>query len=451
MKNILRTMEKLYLLLAVVCLAVGCGDDKEEVAPGLYVESEEIETFPGDTVLVSGTASNYAGLSTITLSCEGWGVHKVYDLSSHKPKVFNYDYQLIVPKNAAFDEYLLITIRDINGWETKKNVLLEYVADMKSPRLLTKIQERIAVDFSTATGKGSWNLDVKFADERELKEVRLQIPAMQIDETVTLTGRNGELKRTIDFQTGEFPVMITIADVGGNETIVQTTVVVMLAEEEDPVQDYAQMYAVNAGENPEDYLNGYYRYMDRKGEFQYEGKFYAPADHTKLYFVPTQTMSGDLYGASPYVESKLMNKSGYVVPITLPKKGYYQIWIDLNAHTYSLFDYEIPIGSYTGPLYVSGTGFTIGDWGTPSEVMNKVDNNYRYESAMELVNGYVGDYQYYFFSPDWAHVFRADVNGNWWFESAAGTCIIYKPNYAGKVKVTFDTATPWATIKKVTE
>lgn len=451
MKNIFRTIGKLYLLLAVIGLAIGCGDDKDDVAPGLYVENEEIETFPGDTLLISGTASNDAGLESITLSCENWGIQKVYDLSKHKPKVFNYDYQLIVPQTATFEEHLLITIRDVNGWETKKNVLLEYVADMKSPVLQTLLPERIAIDFNTATGKGSWNLNIKFTDERELKEVRLQIPAIQIDETVKVSGRSGEFKRTIDFMTGEFPITLTVTDTGGNETIVRATIVVMLAEEEDPILDYAQMYTVNADENPDEYVNGYYRYMDRKGEYQYEGKFYAPTDNSKIYFVPTKTMSGDLYGTSPYVSSKLMNKNGYVVPVVLPKKGYYGIWIDLKAHTYKIWDNEIPVGSYTGALRVSGTGFTIGDWATPAGNMKKVDNDFRYESEMELVNGYTGDYQYYFFSPDWAHVFRADVNGNWWFESAAGSCVTYKTHYSGKVKVTFDTAAPWATIKKVTE
>lgn len=321
MKNVLKTIGKLYLLLTLVCLAVGCEDDKEDVAPGLYVANEEIETFPGDTVLVSGTASNYAGLASITLSCESWGIHKAYDLNGQKPKVFNYDYRLIVPKTATFEEHLLITIRDVNGWETKKNVLLTYIADMESPVMQTQLPARIAVDFNTATNKGSWNLNMKFTDDRELKNIRLQIPGMQIDETVEVSGRSGELKRTIDFTTGEFPVTLTVTDAGGNETVVNTTVVVMLAEEEDPIQDYAQMYIVNADENPNDYVNGYYRYMDRKGEYQYEGKFYAPTDNAQVYFVPTKSMEGDLYGTSPYVSSKLMNKNGYVVPVVLPKKA----------------------------------------------------------------------------------------------------------------------------------
>lgn len=449
MKNVLKTIGKLYLLLTLVCLAVGCEDDKEDVAPGLYVANEEIETFPGDTVLVSGTASNYVGLASITLSCESWGIHKAYDLNGQKPKVFNYDYRLIVPKTATFEEHLLITIRDVNGWETKKNVLLTYIADMESPVMQTQLPARIAVDFNTATNKGSWNLNMKFTDDRELKNIRLQIPGMQIDETVEVSGRSGELKRTIDFTTGEFPVTLTVTDAGGNETVVNTTVVVMLAEEEDPIQDYAQMYIVNADENPNDYVNGYYRYMDRKGEYQYEGKFYAPTDNAQVYFVPTKSMEGDLYGTSPYVSSKLMNKNGYVVPVVLPKKGYYSVWIDLNAHTYSYWNMDIPSGTCTEPLWMSGTGFSFADWGA-SDQMTQTDT-YRYEVETSVLGDYAGDRQYYFYTSGWARVFRADAADNWWFEAATGSCITYKTDYAGKVKVTFDTAALWATIKKVTE
>ena len=51
MKNILSRFGKISLLLALMYFVVGCDDDKEDVALGLYVMSDEIETFPGDTVL----------------------------------------------------------------------------------------------------------------------------------------------------------------------------------------------------------------------------------------------------------------------------------------------------------------------------------------------------------------------------------------------------------------
>ncbi len=86
MKNILSRFGKISLLLALIYFVVGCDDDKEDVAPGLYVMSDEIETFPGDTVLVSGTASNYVGLESVTLSCEQWGFIKYMNWAGRSPK-----------------------------------------------------------------------------------------------------------------------------------------------------------------------------------------------------------------------------------------------------------------------------------------------------------------------------------------------------------------------------
>lgn len=456
MKNILNRFGKISLLLALMYFVAGCDDDKEDVAPGLYVMSEEIETFPGDTVLVSGTASNYVGLESITLSCEQWGIHKVYELAGQKPKVFNYDYQLIVPKNATFEEHLLITIRDVDGRENKKNVLLTYVADMGSPILLTQLPARISVDFNTSTNKGSWDLNVQFTDDRELKDIRLQIPGMQIDETVKVTGRNGELKRTIDFTTGEFPVTLTIADAGGNETVVTTIVVVMLAEEEDPFEDYPVMWVVNASEKADDYLDGYYAPMIRKGEYQYEGKFYADKENFQIYFTAEKTMNGDLFGVSPYVNSKLMNNNGYVVPVTVAEPGYYGIWIDLQAHTYNMWKLELPATTYTSSLTVSGCGFSdFADWATPATEMTR--DGYRYSYILNQIGSYSGTRQYYAARvSDWAYVLRywSDATGCGWWEDttgAGGSVGSYASNYDGTVQITFDTAILWATIKKVTE
>lgn len=456
MKNVLITIGKLYLLLTLICFAVGCDDDKEDVAPGLYVASEEIETFPGDTVLVSGTASNYAGLASITLSCEGWGIHKVYDLNGQNPKVFNYDYRLVVPKTAAFEENLLITICDVNGWETKKNVLLTYIADMESPVMQTQLPSRIAVDFNTATNKGSWNLNLKFTDDRDLKSVRMQIPDMQIDETVAVSGRSGELKRTIDFTTGEFPVTLTVTDAGGNETIVNTTVVVMLAEEEDPFEDYPVMWVVNASEKAEDYLDGYYAPMIHKGEYQYEGKFYADKEDFQVFFTSGKTMNGDLFGVSPYVNSKLMNKNGYVVPVTIAEPGYYGVWIDLQAHTYSVWKLEFSTTPYTGSLTISGCGFSdFADWGTSATEMAR--DGYRYTCTLNQIGGYTATRQYYAARvSDWGYILRywtSDEGCGWWEDTtnAGGAVCSYTSDYDGEVQITFDTAILWATIKKITE
>lgn len=218
-------------------------------------------------------------------------------------------------------------------------------------------------------------------------------------------------------------------------------------EDEDPVADYDGMYWSLAEENPDDYIDGFWHYMDRKDAFQYEGKLYAAATNTKLYITPRRSLETDVFGESPLVKGKLLNKRGYVKPITIAAPGYYGIYVDLKAHTFSLWPLDISATPYNGPLRMSGTGFAFGEWGLPDEDMTQTAD-YRYTWTTTLLGDYSGDYQYYFYSPDWAHVFRADNEGKWWFESASGSCIIFRPQYEGEVTVNFDTALPWAEVKR---
>lgn len=439
----------LLLMLPWLLLPTACEEEHDDVRPGLYAAQEVIETFPGDTVTVSGTVSNYVGLSSVTLSCEAWGINQVYDLSAQEPVVFNYNYRLVVPDDATFEQDLDITVRDKNGLDNHKTVLLKFLPDMAAPVFTVSPASQVSLDFDTSAGKAVWPLEVRFTDDRALQSVRLQIPVLMMDETVELSGREGSLLRTIEFtEMGNFPIYLTVTDESGNQADLEVEIVAMLSEDEDPIQDYAQMYVVDASENPDDYINGYYRYMDRMGEYQYQGSFYAATDGAQAYFVPIKSMDGDLYGVSPYSSSKLMNKNGYVVPVTFEQAGRYGILIDLQAHTYSIWPLEIDPNACTEALWMSGTGFGFGEWGSSDEMTQT--SPYHYEVETEITD-YTGERQYYFYTANWARVFRADAEGNWWFESASGTCVIFETDYRGPVRITYDTASPWATIKKITE
>lgn len=57
MKNIHLTIYTALMTIAAIFVS-GCSNEYDDVTPGNYVETERIETFPGDTVSVAGTASN---------------------------------------------------------------------------------------------------------------------------------------------------------------------------------------------------------------------------------------------------------------------------------------------------------------------------------------------------------------------------------------------------------
>ena len=75
MKNIKSAIYAALMTIAVICIP-GCSNEYDDVAPGSYVDTERIETFPGDTVSVAGTASNGSPISFVSLDCEAWGVDR---------------------------------------------------------------------------------------------------------------------------------------------------------------------------------------------------------------------------------------------------------------------------------------------------------------------------------------------------------------------------------------
>lgn len=449
MKRILNIILAVFTFPALSVMSPGCSDDYHDMAPGNYIDLEHIETFPGDTVLISGQVSNGSPITSVSLDCEAWQIHQVYDRRGHKDNVFNYEYKLIVPQDAKFNQVLIVRVESENGNSTTREIPISFLPDTSAPEIVSTLNSQIGIDFDGNTRKGIWDLKIDMKDDRELKVATVSIPLLSISESFSLEGRNASIAKSIEFDNvGSFPCDITIEDAAGNKVLSNIELLVMVAETENPIKDYPGMYLVNASENPDDYVDGYYVWMDRQGEYQYQGKFYASTDDFKLLFTPERNLDGDLYGVSPYVSSKLMNNNGYVVPATIEKAGYYGIWIDLQAHSFSVWALDTPENVYTDSLRMSGTGFVFGDWGLPDKDMWK-DGNYRYRYNTSLTEGYTGDFQYYFYSPDWVHIFRADIEGKWWFESASGSCVIFHTPYSGNVEVAFDTFLPWATIKKV--
>lgn len=434
----------------MISIITACNE--ESVSPGLYIKNDLIETFPGDTVLIEGTISNYDGLSSLKFNCNNWKIEKKYDLSNQKPKVFNYSYRMAVPEDASFPEYLDIEVTDVNNVVKSEKILVKYIPDTQAPICSNAPKEQTSVDFNSDESKGIWNLNLKIEDDRMIDKVNIIIEKISFNKTFDISAKNTSINESIEFSAaGSYPTAITMTDKSGNFNELKTEVIVMVEETEDPISNYPFMYIINAEENPNDYLHGYYNPMkDHGGEYQYGGYFYAPKDNTKIFFVPTKDLNGDKYGVSPYVSSKLMNKNGYVDPVTIAKSGYYYIYIDLQAHSYEIKE-ETPVPEYTGDLYITGVGFTtFADWNLHSTTKN--GNIYEVELKQDATDN---THSYCFICNDqWSQAYRYWDDGKgcgWWFskDGAGNGEASYTTDYQGGVKITFDSAIPWATVKKV--
>lgn len=449
-------MKNLFFRFLVVISAAGilmaCQKEGADIKPGLYVDQEIIKTFPTDTVRLKGTASNYIGMTSVVISCEAWNITEKYDLAAQTPEVFNFDYQLIVPSSATFNSVALdVEVTDVNGLKTVKSIPVEELEDFIAPSASPVLPEQVAVDYDYEAGKGDLTINLSLYDRRGLKSVTVDVPGISVSETTELSGMNATFSKTISFtRSGNYEVTVTVTDLAGNNAVLATEAVVMVAIEADPVENWSGLYLFNAAENPADYVDGFYKFMDPDTEpYTYKGSFYAPTADTKIYLAPTKSTDADLLGVDPNVSTKLMNKNGYVVPITVPGAGYYGIWVDILNGTFSFWeiDPETSATKCSEDIWVSGTGFsTFADWGATTEAMTR--DGYRYTQNLAVNAGTIA---YYFYTSGWARVFRADVQAKWWFESASGDVANASTDYTGPVEVIFDSVLPYGVIKKVTE
>jgi hypothetical protein len=441
-------------LTAALCVLAAVSCDKEAgtgAKPGIWTESDVIETYGGATVTLTGQASDDGGLRSIEISCADWGISKTYDLISQKPKVFNFDYQFAVPADASFDSELTVTVLDGAKNESSKKVALQFLPDTSAPTLAEDISGDISVDFDTEASKAIWAVALTVNDDRALKSYSIDIDSNDTHVGGELSGTEAQISKNIEFSAiGTFPMKLTVEDASGNKTVRECNVIVMLKEDEDPISNYDQMYIYDAEKSESDYVYGYYRYMDKDGDYCYKCKIYAEKDGAQFYFVPTESQTGDKFGVSPYVNTKLMNKNGYVKPYVVEKAGYYYVWIDIKNHKVSFTEYPVEDTIYKGTLVVSGTGFSdMADWTFSSE-MSPAGTDYRKSIELSL-NTSATDFSYCVTdgTSSWAKVWRMSDGKWWWLDDAwyGGSCASFRPGTASRVLITFDTAELWSTMK----
>ena len=176
-------MMKRYIYLLVVLTVVivsSCKEEHDDVRPGIYLTQKVMESFPGDTLIVSGQASNYVGLQSIRLTCDAWGIDQLHDFSGEDPKVMEFNYRVPVPEAATFDQTLMVTVTDVNGLENRQIVQLLFAPDTQSPSI-SGIRSYTSVEYDLTENKGLLNLSLTCSDDRKLSKLNVRIPAIGYD------------------------------------------------------------------------------------------------------------------------------------------------------------------------------------------------------------------------------------------------------------------------------
>ena len=222
------------------------------------------------------------------------------------------------------------------------------------------------------------------------------------------------------------------------------------------------MYCIIAHENPNNYILGYYKPMTKDADYIYSVKFLATKDNSKIAFVPTQSITGDYFGISPYVSTKLFNSNGYVIPITLPTKGYYNISIDIQNKTYSITPWT-PTGtnSYANSVRMyANNDISWGVWVASPAMTPDVDNQFVLRGVIPITGASGIEVKWFCFATnDWSMSWRPDSDSpntvtSWFAFAGNGKSLNIISMGVGDYPVIFDMSPSamwggmWVTIKK---
>ncbi len=446
-----------FACLVMAMVAVSC-DKESDTPPGLSIESGAIASFPGESVVVKATVSDEVGIQSIHLTCPEMGVDKLYDLSSQKPVVFNVSYQFVIPLDTDTDipANFRIEVLGTSGKTTVKPIQVTYLPDTTDP-VITTFGDEIGVDFDDDNSIAEPTLVFSFTDDRGLASARLQIADISFDETLPLSGRSDNATFYPVFDaSGLYDATLTVTDDAGNTTAKQIVFGVIGEEPENPISDYTHMWIVNTEEDPADYMLGYYQYMARTDAYIYSVLFYAPKADTKIAFVPIQDIDGaDYFGRSPYASTKILNNKGYVLPITIPAVGYYNVSINIQTHALTITPHTPAAvnpfaGQVRGYSYVNG-GSTNSQFATSPVNGNPM----RLASNFDIVDPAGSWPNVVFITSDWSKSWNPVYDSTWtyiirWEYNAAfvSSYAYFESVAAGIHPAVFDMEAMWVTMKK---
>ncbi len=439
-----------YIVLCLAALLCGCREEGADVRPGLYIDRDVIDAFGGKEVRISGQASCYTGLSSVSMRCEAWKINEETDLSGQHPVVWNFDYTLVVPIDATFPAEVCFTATDIHGTEMKKIIAVRYSPGTKAP-YIEGLQKMMAVDYDTIAHLGECVLKTTLYGEDRLKSAVFDIPAVHVHQVYELSKDEEEVTFTYSFaEEGAYDMTVTVTDNSDNVTRFENKLIVMVPEDLDEIADYPYIWAFKSNEAESDYVFGYYIYTKRLDNYQYEVYVYAESDETAFMFSPTMEVNGERkFGESPFIEERIisMQKDPNYVKGYKPGKGYWGLYLDLDKKIIEKWALDVSEADLS-PLYVTG------DWnGWTFDAMSPGETVYQQVAEFTIYKG--NTYFATAVTTDWKNVWRtwkADGGefAGWWFSADGGGDGATLPSITEdtEVKMTFDTATKWCTIKK---
>lgn len=94
-------MRRILIFLTLAALLFACDKKRPTGDPSFSYDQSEMTVSPGETVSISGTAKDPAGIAVIELSCAPFNFSKIIDLTAEYPNEYEVSVSFTVPDDAT--------------------------------------------------------------------------------------------------------------------------------------------------------------------------------------------------------------------------------------------------------------------------------------------------------------------------------------------------------------
>lgn len=321
-----------------------CSSDDDFTAvdgkdPTIVLDQSHIMAEPGRAFTISGKINDADGIKSIRLKNEDMLLDKTINLLEIYGDSLLHEYNLsyaYTPSsdwtdNSSFP--LEVTVEDVVGNTTSTTLTITGDGDYTAPKFV----QAPSAELTVLVQNPKLNLNSTFSDNKKLQSVVVNIPAINVKDSILISGTEYKLSKVYDLPAKEesLDMTLTIYDAQGNHTSSQSTINV------SELPDFAKMYLADVSDADDltSDLYGVPMLIEHTGEYQYRAHYYNQKAGTGIRFIPQKT---DFYPIcfGPDANTGLLTSDPTTAQqIILDKVGYYEININTVTGKYEVKEY----------------------------------------------------------------------------------------------------------------
>ena len=215
--NFIRTAMLVAVAPVIGFALQSCSDDDDfptvdGQAPTITMATNHIQAEPGRSFNIEGKAKDADGIKSIRLKSEGMLLDKTIDLLKIYGDSLIHDYDLSYAYTPAADWTddsnfpLEVTVEDVGGRTTTATVQVSGDGDFTAPSFTAAPSQELTV----LVQNPKLSLNVTVADNKKLQSLVVDIPGLNIKDSVLISGTEYQFKKAYDMPATKASYMMSM-------------------------------------------------------------------------------------------------------------------------------------------------------------------------------------------------------------------------------------------------